>query len=553
MLWFCVPYWIFLAACHGAAADHGKSRSPAKVEGPSDASVRQPEWSSQTLHNGSFEMGFWGGRPDYWDIGFRNEPLPAESGSIVLDGSRATHGACSLQLTAHDPAGGFFISQICDGNANFLSDHQVEASIDVSVDDETQFQFAVFAVNPELPIDPEWGIGLAGKSIAVVGPTQGEFQSVAIGFEAVGDATAVAVFCLVSGAGSVWIDNASVRWPQPARRLMPDPPPVSPAFSTRTFGWGWVNENPANLSHAADEDLVSRLAAYHGDTLNLFCHVRYNQLQGRALLGGFETPLSQASRAAELGVTRILTFDFTHDSLDGIGLLNPMPDGTSPGTLNDPNVRQAMKAECLALAEAIQPSVVLVGIEIDFFYVNSPKQWEAFVTWYRDVRHALKALDPGCLVSIYVTLESVVDRQGRLIEPGISIFASLQGNLDLLCYSAYFFWNELRDGLLEPEMFSAIGQLDPSLSIAIPEFGINTELPVPSAPQEDQIQQVLFLQEILDQVAERGCAFATLYSCLDQTYFGVPFFQTHFSHIGLHDFAGSPKPSAAWFQIVGNM
>jgi len=517
------------------------------------ASSPLPAGPAETVLNGSFEDAGGSDRPRYWYIGFPGESLPPGAGSWELDDEAASDGTHSLKLEDYS-GDGYFVSQMLNGNSNFLAGVTVTASVDVMVEEGAQAQLTVLAYNPELEPDPEYGIGIAGELSVSSGGTGGAFHAIGDSFVAADRALGVVAILTAVGGGTVWFDNVSVRWEQPPTQPMPEVPDVTPAFDVRDFGWGWVNENPANYSERAFEQLTEKLAEYGGDVLNLFCHVRYNQLAGLPLLDGFDQELALSSLAKGLGLNRVLTFDFTHNSLDGIGYLNPMPDGTSPGPFEDADVRDAMKAEILALAEAIEPIAVFVGVEINFFYEKNPGSWDAYVQWYGEVRHALKAAHPDVAVSIYVTLPSLLDASGEFTPEGLDIFNSLSGELDVLAYSTYRFSDDLDEGRITQGMFSKVGGLDPQLPIALPEFGVTTKPLTGKDERENQLNQVEVLQYILNEIVPHGCAFACLYSLYDQTYLGSPqWFKKAFGNIGLHDLSYSPKLSAAWFERIAQM
>jgi len=507
----------------------------------------------ETLHNGGFEEGLNGDRPAYWYIGFLEEPLPPGTLTWALDDSVFEEGETSLRMETTHPDGAF-VSQIADGNTNIFTGTEVFVSFDARVSADAAATLFVLAVNPELPPDPAWDVGLAGQLTLSQGDTSGGWVNLSGSFTATEQASYVVVMPLVSGDGPVWFDDISITWEQPPVGAMPDPPDVEPAFDERDFGWGFVNENPRNLSEYAELDVPAEIDALGGDTATLFFHVRYNQLTGKPLLDGFERGLRLSEYARAYGLDRVLVFDFTHDSVEGLGNLNPLPDGTSPGSFTDAAVRDAMQAELLAIAEQVEPMAVMVGIEINFFYEQHPEWWETFVDWYHQVREQIKETHPDCLVSVYVTLDFYVDNEGEPKWENLAAFADLLPGLDVIAYSIYFFSDDLANGLITPGMFGKMHDIVPDKPIALPEFGIATN--TNPAKDDEQLHQVELLQMILDEVAGfgSGCAFATLYSLYDFFYCGAePWFQEAFGQIGVYDFSYSPKLAAAWFAQIAAM
>jgi hypothetical protein len=119
------------------------------------------------------------------------------------------------------------------------------------------------------------------------------------------------------------------------------------------------------------------------------------------------------ARSRELEIA--LTFNFTHASVDSVGELNPLPDGSSPGSMLDPTVREAMKDELLWLFGEIRPDYVMTGIEMDIMERRHPEWWTAFVTMHGEMYDAIKTIDPTAHVTTYFTHEWAVDTRDTSI------------------------------------------------------------------------------------------------------------------------------------------
>jgi len=334
------------------------------------------------VHNGTFELGLSRdrSRPEHWYVGFPgDDPAPPGTWSLVVTGDQPGH---DLELRSSH-ADGFFVSQIVDLPARTMAGATV--SVTASVRESTSEGWAVVqlvALNPEAPADPETGIHEVGY--LVLGSQQQNWTQLS-GSVTLSDVAELLVVILVaSGEGAVArFDDVSVTGFLEEPGNGPDPADLSlPTAGASRLPIGVTNESTRNPSDAGLRDLPLE-AARVADLVNLFVHVRWNALAGKPPLDGHATVLEQGASLVRLGMQRMITFDFTHDSLEGLGDLNPMPDGTPVGRLDEVEVREAFLTELLALVEAVRPSIVSVGIETDFFWQRHPDQWPAFkeIAW----------------------------------------------------------------------------------------------------------------------------------------------------------------------------
>lgn len=491
------------------------------------------------LHNGSFEAAVAEGaaRPPQWVVGFPDNPRPPGSWRFAAD---AADGERSLEVVAGDGPDGFFLTQFVDLPVRAMAGAtlHLEASLR-AVSPGAGVVVQLLAVNPEAPIDPETGVPLVGRVVLI--PSGGGWERLA--GDAVLSDRAEYAFVMLSVLGdgeTARFDAISVTTDIPDPDCAPDPAGVAlPATGTPAFPLGITNENPRNPSEAALQALPFE-ASELVDLVNLFVHIRWNGLAGKDLLDGHDAILDTAAELARRRVRRMLTFDFTHNSLSGLGDLNPMPDGTPVGRLDDPAVSAAYLDELAALTVGIRPEIVSVGIETDFFHDRHADQWDAFAAMLCAARTRLLALDPDIHVTTYFTLPTIVNPDGALNPVGQAAFAPLAACVDSIGYSYYpadgfGHLDDVPDG-----MFTAAAQLAPGLPLIIPEFGYRGgDAVYPEAEQE------AFLRRALEELSTRPTVAAVWYSLHDQTYLGVdPSFKNAFSTIGLHRLDGTPK--RAW-------
>ena len=342
---------------------------------------------------------------------------------------------------------------------------------------------------------------------------------------------------------------------------------IESPITSRPFLMGFSSDDSGfDKTLQGDQDLIDKLSA-SADIVSLFFHVQWNKLQKRLLLEGHERELRIAEMAREKGLKFLLIFDFTHDGLDtsrrdlGVGRINKFLDGSPlpPGGLDNPEIREAYKAELLAVVKRIRPEYVRVGIEINLFYQTYPKMWPAFAKMYSECYDEIKAQFPAIEVSVYdeieaqlPTAEVSVHTDGlprELLERVNNKQMSkalrvLLPKLDSLGYSFYYDkpWEKPK------EHFTKILEISPQLPLFIPEFGIRG-----ADTKEDlrkQLKGLSFLFEVFASVNTKAVVWYSLY---DQDYTGTPdWFSSAFTTIGMIQRDGSPKPAyELWKQVLG--
>ncbi len=478
-------------------------------------------------------------RPSHWNVGFPGDlnPFP---GTWRLGRSETVAPSTVLQLSCESDDSTCLVSQIVDLPAATMSG--VSLSLRVRVKRQTDHGWVgaqLAAINPEVPLDPETGISHVG--FLQLAPSAGAWEDLEGSITLNGPAQFIALVLFVIGDGAVAsFDDVSVAAEMDFADCGPLPNDVEPLHNgPPPFPIGITNENPRNTSDQGLADLAAR-AAETMDVVNLFVHIRWNRLSGLPMLAGHQQIIDSAKTLTRLGVSRMVTLDFTHDSIEGIGDLNPLPDGSLPGRLDDAGVAEAYLDELEALAAVIEPDIVSVGIETDFFWRAHPDQWTAFRTLLCAARTRLKAQHPDIHVTTYFTLSALVDREGGSIQSGQAALRELLPCIDSVGYSDYPADGARRVEDIPSGYFVAASAVAPHLPLILPEFGYRADEVYSESEQE------AYLRRVFAELGEHPVRAAILYSLYDQSYLGSPsWFREAFSGIGLFRLDGSPKRSYA--------
>ncbi len=502
--------------------------------------------------NGSFEDGISddGTRPTYWQIGFPDEPPIDSLGEWYLDSSIVADGEVSLHIIPHcSSSESYFITQFLDAPTFDLEGKTVYFSIKIrNLDDGGGITAALIAYNPESP-DSFSGVPVVGYCILAPTSSDTDFVEFSDSFIATGPAAVISIMLIVEGySDGVWFDDIDVSFDATEPGEGPDtfsvPDPLDGAV--RNFYLGLVDEIARNASEPAFYDLPDEIAQV-GDIVNIFAHIKWNALTGNPILEGHETQIEIASHAEELGLTRMLTFDFTHNSAETAGNINPLPDGTPVDSLSA-DVRSAYIEELLALIDEIDPVIVSVGIEASMLYDRRPDQWDNYILLLQEVNDAL-ASRPDIHVTSYAVLNQLINYDGTFIEE----FRAAWEEILPYCQSvAYSFYSPFADtASLPDDYFVKMKELAPDKPILIPEFGCRSDI---AQGFSEQIQYD-FAKKIITSVAATDPPPVAIvwYQMFDTQYLGASeWFKISFATIGLRDYAGTPKMTYVAFQKMKN-
>lgn len=497
------------------------------------------------LANGGFELSVESGaeHPPFWYMGFRTLPLPSGTYIWSLDSSEAAEGSQSLKLEFSED---FFFSQVLHLPGALLEGKQISFSLKARHEGAVEPPiFFIAGYNPEvIEADPLLGPGVVGSYVAQADPEEGVWKEYSGSFTATAPAAAVSLILGAFGAGgTVWYDDVRVEADSWLPGAGPDPDQVDVPLAARAFETGFVSESPMDVSDLGYENLLENTAAA-GSVLNIFFHVRWCRHRLSTTPCEEDYPhflnLELGRKARARGLKLALTLDFTHGSPEGIGNLNPLPDGGSPGTLLDPEVRGAYQQELLWLFDELLPEYVLVGIEVDIMYGRHPEWWDAYLEMEGEIYDLIKERNPATHVTAYHTLSWSVAEDGSLREEAARVWRRLIPKIDSIAFSTY------PNVSLDPHpprtfpsgYFSRPREIAPELPILVPEFGVAGGGDTGFSESE----QAGILRQMLKEFAAADPVALIWYSLYDQTYLGSPsWFKQAFRYFGMYDFSGTPK------------
>jgi hypothetical protein len=497
--------------------------------------------NQQVATNGSFEMPVIDPtRPPYWYVGWSDSPPAcADSGRWSLNTVQQVSGQKSLCL---EPvaASGFFVSQILDVPCYDLKGKTITAAISM------QYQgtgnppgIILFALCP-------------GKSFAqlmqdglVLAADTAGWKRYQGQFIVQDNAIALAVMLLTTDtAGRAWFDslavNVDVIPPGPA------PAPVTAPIAVRRFKTGATPNAPANYSERAYAECIDSIAAAN-EVLNVFFHVKWCALTGADVAWSHRRELDGVRLGKQRGLDIVLTMDFTHTSAESVGHINPLPNGTPVGTLNDPQVVRAYEQELFALCSLAAPQYVMVGIEVDIFHDKHPQEWNAYVTMFKEISDTLTRRYPGIHVTAYFTLTWLVNPDGSINNAHRNDWRMLLPQLPSMAFSMYPGTFGTNPDDLAPGYFTRAREVAPELPILIPEFGVpgGTD----AALSEDRQAQIL--SRIFTELETTKTELACWYAMYDQTYLGAPdWFVNAFNRLGVLTQDRTPKKTWAVWNAV---
>lgn len=503
--------------------------------------VALPICDNAIVANPGFELPVGTERPQFWRVGFLDEELGPEYGTWDIDDSESFEGEHSLRLQPTGLGDGLFLSQVLHMPPAALEGSTINVSFAVKSENVQSPPIALaIAVNPEVE-DPQWGPGVAAIWVGA-GEANQDWKELSGSFT-IGQQAAY-VFLYLSaqgGSGTVWYDDVKVEGPQwslepvtvqPAQGFIPVPLEAS---------LGFVASRPMDISEKAVACQMSTGAAL-ADWANVFFQVRWCRLNQDSCatdsMHGWG--LEQVKMARDAGLGIVLTLDFTHQNggdVNQIGELNPLPDGSLPGALSDPVVREALRDEFLWLVEQVQPEMLLVGIETNILYLRHPDWWPDYVLLLKEVYQAVKEQSPKTHVTAYHTIDWSMNDDGTLNEAHAAIWRQLLPWIDSVAYSTYpnsVFQSvdQIPDGY-----FSGPSAIAPELPLVLPEFGMT------SGGSFTPPEQQWVLQRILEEIVPLNPEALIWYQIYDDAYLGLgAWAQDLFSAIGFFDGEGRPKP-----------
>ena len=209
----------------------------------------------------------------------------------------------------------------------------------------------------------------------------------------------------------------------------------------------------------------------------------------------------------------------------------------------DPGIREAFLAYTTYVAKNYHPDYLALGVEINMLYERSPRQFDAFVSLYKEAYDVAKAASPRTKIFPTIQLEDLEGTFGTIHPPHWEVLDAFRGKMDALGISTYPFLAQLRSASdIRPDYYSQLKQhWDGEVFIA--------ETGYASAPVEGQVNvgteedQQAYLARILDEAERDGFSMVIWFAALDPE-FAQSGAASVFKDIGLRKSDGSNK--LAW-------
>lgn len=235
------------------------------------------------------------------------------------------------------------------------------------------------------------------------------------------------------------------------------------------------------------------------------------------------------------------------DPTDGVvqrSRIANLPAGVDPQAgFADPALRNAFVAYAAYVAKNYSPDYLALGVEINMLAERSPKQFEAFVSLYREAYTVAKAANPKMKVFPTFQLEDLEGKFGEIHPPHWEVLDPFRGYMDALAISTYPYLGDLRSAAdIRADYYSQL-RTHWEGEIIISEAGYA------SAPVEGQVNigaeedQLAFLQRLLGDAEANGFSAVVWFAALDPA-FATEGAAAVFKDIGLRKSDGSNK--LAW-------
>lgn len=139
---------------------------------------------------------------------------------------------------------------------------------------------------------------------------------------------------------------------------------------------------------------------------------------------------------------------FAIDPTDGVvqrSRIANLPASIDPEVgFDDPRLRESFVAYTTYIAANYEPEYLALGVEVNMLYERAPKQFEAFVSLYREAYVAAKEASPNTKVFPTFQLEDLEGSFGTVHPPHWEVVDFFAGQLDVLAISTYPFLADTR-------------------------------------------------------------------------------------------------------------
>ena len=248
-----------------------------------------------------------------------------------------------------------------------------------------------------------------------------------------------------------------------------------------------------------------------------------------------------------LGQYKNLKLFYGIDPTDGVvqrSRIANLPASVDPALgFADPALRNAFVAYAAYVAKNYAPDYLALGVEINMLFERSPKQFEAFVSLYKEAYTVAKAANPKMKVFPTFQLEDIQGKFGNVHPPHWEVIDPFRGAMDALAISTYPYLGDLRSVADIPDDYYSQLKAHWQGEILVSEAGYA------SAPVEGQANigteedQQAFLVRLLGDAEAGGFSSVTWFAALDPAYVAQGA-SSVFKDIGLRKSDGSNK--LAW-------
>jgi len=211
----------------------------------------------------------------------------------------------------------------------------------------------------------------------------------------------------------------------------------------------------------------------------------------------------------------------------------------------DGPTRSAFRDLAVRIASEHNPDYLLLGVEVDYYAVLDPEDFENFLQSYASTREAIHRVSDTTTVSVsfqYEHATQTVDAEGPLLDDLLVAFGP---SLDILGLSLYPFLSGATPDEVDGNYLAPLARLD--RNIAVFETGWPGETDGGLTDQRDYLQH---LAVALDSLA---VSLLVWVSAIDAEPTALePGVPSWASQVGLSRRPGTPKPAAAvwseWFR-----
>ncbi len=216
---------------------------------------------------------------------------------------------------------------------------------------------------------------------------------------------------------------------------------------------------------------------------------------------------------------------FAIDPTDGVvqrRRIANLPASIDPQVgFEDPDLREAFLAYMAYVVRNYDPDYLALGVEINMLAQRSPKQYEAFLSLYKEAYRRAKALSPDIRVFPTFQLEDLQGTLDQVHAPQWELLDAFRGVMDVLAISTYPYVAGLRSARDLPRDYYA--QLKTHFAGEV----IIAETAHPSAPVEGESivgseeDQEAYLANLLAEAEANGITAVIWLAALDPAFAGT--------------------------------